>query len=235
MLPTRQGSIRLFRFAAIDVYLHWSWFLVAVYQFTQRQHNYSAPLWSMVEYLALFGIVLMHEFGHALACRQTGGQANQIVLWPFGGVAYVAPPERAGAQLWSIAAGPLVNVVLMPVFLGLYWWSVQNGWADTRPDWHEFLLSLTWVNGILLLFNVLPIYPLDGGQILRSVLWFMIGRGRSLQVAAIIGIAGGLALAGYALYLGSIWMVLITLFLMSNSWRALKHSRELIEIDRLRV
>ena len=58
----------------------------------------------------------MHEFGHALACRQVGGKANQIMLWPLGGVAYVSPPQRPGAMLWSIAAGPLVNVVLVPVF-----------------------------------------------------------------------------------------------------------------------
>ncbi len=235
MLPTRQGSIRLFRFASIDVFLHWSWFLVAVYQFTQRKDNYYDPFWSAAEYLALFGIVLMHEFGHALACRSTGGQANQIVLWPFGGVAYVAPPDRPGATLWSIAAGPLVNVVLMPVFLALVWMSNHYGWAVSRPDTAEFLHSLAWINGILLVFNVLPVYPLDGGQILRSLLWFMVGRGRSLQVAAIIGLVGGLGLLGYALWAWSIWMILITLFLMSNSWQALKRSRELIEIDRLRV
>jgi Zn-dependent protease len=70
-----------------------------------------------LEYLALFSIVLMHEFGHALACRQVGGTADQILLWPFGGVAYVNPPQRPGAMLWSIAAGPLVNVALFPLLL----------------------------------------------------------------------------------------------------------------------
>ena len=77
----------------------------------------------MLEYLALFVIVLLHEFGHALACRQVGGQADQIVLWPLGGVAYVAPPPRPGATLWSIAAGPLVNVVLVPVLTILWFWA----------------------------------------------------------------------------------------------------------------
>ena len=120
MLPTRQGSFRLFRFAGVDVFLHWSWFLVAVYGINARGHEYASYSWNIVEYLALFLIVLMHEFGHALACRQVGGQANQIVLWPLGGVAYVAPPPRPGATLWSIAAGPLVNVALAPVLTGLW-------------------------------------------------------------------------------------------------------------------
>lgn len=235
MLPTRQGSFRLFRFASIDVFLHWSWFVVALYQFTKRLGLYHHPVWAAAEYLSLFCIVLLHEFGHALACRSTGGMANQIVLWPFGGVAYVAPPDRPGATLWSIAAGPLVNVVLMPVFIGLYVFALHQGWDVSNPDLAGFLESLLWINGVLLVFNLLPFYPLDGGQILRSVLWFACGRGRSLQIAAIVGLIGGVALAGYGLWMGSIWTVLITLFLMANCWQGLKRSRELIEIDRLRV
>jgi Zn-dependent protease len=99
MTPTRQGSFRLFRFAGIDVYLHWSWFLIAVYGISLRAGRYSSMTWPVLEYLALFLIVLIHEFGHALACRQVGGQANQIVLWPLGGVAYVAPPPQCSTAL----------------------------------------------------------------------------------------------------------------------------------------
>src|SRR5215469_460108 len=120
-MPTgRQGSIRLFRFSGIDVFLHWSWFVVAVYAIQSRAGRYTSFTWNILEYLALFLIVLLHEFGHALACRQVGGVANRIVLWPLGGVAYVDPPPRPGATLWSIAAGPLVNVGLAPVLWGFY-------------------------------------------------------------------------------------------------------------------
>src|SRR3984893_7291439 len=111
----RQNAIRLFRFSGIDVSLHWSGFLVAAYEIGDRQTAYSSITWNVAEYLALFLIVMLHEFGHALACRQVGGGANQIVLWPLGGVAYVNPPQRPGAYLWSIAAGPLVNVALLPI------------------------------------------------------------------------------------------------------------------------
>src|SRR5664279_846261 len=114
-MPQRQGSIRLFHFLGIDVFLHWSWFLLAVIEIQSRVGKYTSVVWNVLEYLALFLIVLTHEYGHALACRQVGGRANQIVLWPLGGVAYVDPPQRPGATLWSIAAGPLVNVVLLPV------------------------------------------------------------------------------------------------------------------------
>ena len=95
-MPNRQGSIRLFRFDGIDVFLHWSWFLVAAFEISNGSRRYSSLTWNVLEYLALFLIVMLHEFGHALACRQVGGTANQIVLWPLGGVAYVNPPQPAG-------------------------------------------------------------------------------------------------------------------------------------------
>src|SRR5271165_3392710 len=134
----RSGSIRLFRFSGIDVFLHWSWFLVAVYEIQSRAGNYSSVTWSVLEYLALFLIVTTHEFGHALACRQVGGRANRIVLWPLGGVAYVDPPPRPGATLWSIAAGPLVNVALMPILASIYWLSPSEG-TQNLVSLHQLL------------------------------------------------------------------------------------------------
>jgi Zn-dependent protease len=104
------STIRLFRVKGIDVFLHWSWFLVAAFEITNRQKAYASALWNVLEYIAIFLMVLLHEFGHALACRQVGGEAKRIMLWPLGGVASVSPPQRPGATLWTIAAGPLVNV-----------------------------------------------------------------------------------------------------------------------------
>ena len=88
------GSIPLFRIVGIQVYLHWTWLLIAYFEIVNRVNRYQSMIWNVIEYLALFGIVLMHEFGHALACRQVGGQANRIMLWPLGGVAFVQPPPR---------------------------------------------------------------------------------------------------------------------------------------------
>src|SRR5207248_7618774 len=135
--------------------LHWSWFLVAVYEINNRRTNYSSLAWNVLEYLALFCIILLHEFGHALACRQVGGRANQIVLWPLGGVAYVAPPPRPGATLWSIAAGPLVNVVLAPILTALVFAGASSGWADSDP--YKLLRAIWIINFVLLCFNLLPI------------------------------------------------------------------------------
>src|SRR5438552_9098982 len=136
---TSRGSIRLFRFAGVDVFLHWSWFLVAMVEIQSRAGKYGSLTWNVLEYLALFVIVMLHEYGHALACRQVGGRANQIVLWPLGGVAYVDPPPRPGATLWSIAAGPLVNLVLLPILSMLGFLSRSLGWAQAMPNGHAFL------------------------------------------------------------------------------------------------
>src|SRR5581483_2493084 len=76
------NGIHLFRLFGIDVFLHWSWILVAVIEFEWRQNSYNNQLWNIAEYLTLFAIVLMHEFGHSLACRSVGGVANRIMLWP---------------------------------------------------------------------------------------------------------------------------------------------------------
>ncbi|MEO6971361.1 MAG: site-2 protease family protein, partial [Chthoniobacterales bacterium] len=205
-MPTSGGSIRLFRIAGIDVFLHWSWFLVAVYMVQQWSSMFSSPAWAVLLYLGLFVLVTMHEFGHALACRQVGGQANRIVLWPLGGIAFVNPPQRAGAMLWSIAAGPLVNVLLVPILTYAKHAAASAGWTETNPDAYLVVLWLWRINLGLLLFNLLPVYPLDGGQILRSVLWFPLGQIRSLFIATGVGFVGGGALALFAFYQKSIWI-----------------------------
>jgi len=233
-MPTgRQDSIRLFNFAGIDVFLHWSWFLVAVYEIQSRNGRYSSIVWNVLEYLALFLIVLIHEFGHALACRSVGGNANRIVLWPLGGVAYVDPPPRPGATLWSIAAGPLVNVAFVPVFMAALSGARTAGLAATSPDIFQLLRAVAWINLWLLVFNILPIYPLDGGQILRSLLWFVLGRAWSLIVAAVIGLLGAVAFIGLALWKHDLWLGAIALYMAMNCWGGFKHAQTLLRSAKL--
>ncbi len=204
----RSGVIRLFQVSGITVFLHWSWLLVAVFEIGGRTGTYSSFAWNVLEYLALFGIVTVHEFGHALACRSVGGRADRILLWPFGGIAIVDPPPLPGAMLWSIAAGPLVNVALLPLLGGLTLLIP----AAVSPNIHAFLRSLTFINAGLLLFNLLPIYPLDGGQILGALLWFLIGRTRSMMVTAIIGLIGVVGIGWLAISSFSLWLGFIALF-----------------------
>ena len=219
-----QGTIRLFRVAGIEIFLHWSWFLVAIFEISHRARDYSSLLWNALEYLALFGIVLLHELGHALACRQVGGRADRIILWPLGGVAFVAPPQRPGATLWSIAAGPLVNVVLAPVSIALVLAMSFLGLSQIWPNGYALLRSIAVINIGLLIFNLLPIYPLDGGQILRSLLWFVVGRARSLMATTIIGFLGVGLLLLVAVLLKSVWLGIISVFILLCCWQGLRHA-----------
>jgi Zn-dependent protease len=233
MTPTRRGSIRLFRFAGIDLFVHWSWLLVAVFEIRNRADRYTSLTWNVLEYLMLFAVVMLHEFGHALACRQVGGQANQIVLWPLGGVAYVNPPPRPAATLWSIAAGPLVNVALLLLALGAGIAGRAIGGSSLNPNAVGFLHDLAFMNIALLVFNLLPVYPLDGGQILRALLWFVLGRTRSLYVASVIGLVGVVALFGLALIAGSVWLAILAAFVSTSCWRGLRLARALSRQNKL--
>ena len=218
------GSIRLFRFAGIQVSLHFSWFLVAAY-WISTSGRYSRPIWAVYEYVALFGIVLLHEFGHALACRSVGGRAEHIVLWPLGGVAFVHPPPRPGPILWSLAAGPLVNVFLLPIIYLLNVFVRQSPAFQDAPDAWIFFTYLGYINFGLLIFNMLPIYPLDGGQILRALLWFPLGPIRSLQIASVIGMAGATALGLYAFSKGEIWLGIIAFFVFTHAIQGWQQAR----------
>ena len=221
-----KGALPIFRLAGIRVYLHFTWFIVAALEVTRFAHRYHNPIWAGLEYCALFGVVLLHEFGHAFACRQTGGEADTIVLWPLGGIAFVKPPARPGAYLWSIAAGPLVNVILFPLFTLVAFIVTRLHWKIVHPDFYQFVQTLWFMNGVLLFFNLIPVYPLDGGQILRGLLWLKVGPIRSLKAASIIGFGGAILFGLWAFAAQSIWIGIMAFFIFMQAqagWRAAKN------------
>lgn len=226
-MPTQTqppGTLPLFKFKGIQVSIHWSWFLALaiLYQYFDPAAGIGAFL---ATYLSLFGIVLIHEFGHALACRSVGGQAENIILWPLGGVAFVNPPPRPGAVLWSIAAGPLVNVVLLPVTFGLLILVNTQLPGDRFAGLRHYALLVADINLVLLIFNIMPIYPLDGGQILQSILWFFMARSKSLRIAATIGVVMAVVIGVLSLMVMDVWMVLMAGFIFWQAWRGLKIAR----------
>ncbi len=207
--------------------------MIAIYGVSSRRAAYPTLLWPALEYLTLFAIVLTHEFGHALACRSVGGKADQIVLWPLGGVAYVSPPQRPGAVLWSIAAGPLVNVILAPILIVLWVMASSAGWDESLPSFYMYIKTVCEINLALLIFNILPIYPLDGGQIVQSLLWFLFGRARSLMIATIIGFIGVAALAVFALISQNLWLIVLCVFIVLNCWQGLMYARILVKVAKM--
>ncbi len=241
MSTFRAGSLWLFRLFGIDVYLHWSWILIAIFQIqssanaAQDDRSWLLPIyessrWYAIQYVALFGIVLLHEFGHALACRQVGGSADTIVLWPLGGIAYVRPPQRPGAYFWTALAGPLVNFLLVPLLGIVAFLDLGIDWSALSPDLPYFLKAIWGINLFLLLFNVMPVYPLDGGQILHGLLWYLIGQAESLMVVSILGMALGGAAMVFSLLIGSLWLSVLSAFVFFTANMGFRHGRMLSKL-----
>jgi Zn-dependent protease len=238
-LHFENGALLLFRWFGINVYLHWLWVFLAYFEVAGRQSVYTSRFWSFVELLAIFAIILMHEFGHALACRQVGGSADRIILWPLGGVALIRTPNRPGAVLWSVAAGPLVNVLLIPVTLGILFGAAAVDCQAAFPDLFKLLEAIAVINVALLVLNILPFYPLDGGQILQALLWFVIGQARSVFVASVIGLIGAAGLLVSSVVMsqaGSIdftWFMIVSVYLGLRSWAGIGRARALAAIAKM--
>lgn len=169
----------------------------------------------------LFGSVLLHEFGHAIACRRSGGQADHIILWPLGGLAMCNPPPRIGAHFATVAAGPMVNLVIAVAA-----WATLTAYQQALPAFRPFtelvpvhiglwgaLYDLMHINVQLLAFNVLlPFYPFDGGRLVQIALWRWMGFRRSLEASAKLGMAGGIGIGIFGIATGHIGLVLIAAF-----------------------
>ena len=229
MFRLDQGAFKLFQVSGLSVSVHWSWLLVAAYEVQSRRGGYSSIFWTILEYLALFLLVLLHEFGHALATRSVGGTADRIVLWPLGGVAYVQPPERAGATLWAIAAGPLVNLALLPLLGGI---AFLMNLSRVGGDVQHLFDRLFVIDLVLFVFNLLPIYPLDGGKILHSLLWPFLGRARALRVATLVGLAGAGCLLVYAILRADTWLIYLAAYGGYSAWNGYQQAGLLLERER---
>jgi stage IV sporulation protein FB len=168
----------------------------------------------------LFVIVLLHEFGHCFAARWVGGDAEEIVMHPLGGLALARPPHRWLPTFITVAGGPAVNVLICIVCGALLWittgrlpknpfifepFGAFNSWFNVyRYAWWIFQIS--WM---LLIFNLLPIFPLDGGQMLQSLLWPKFGYYKSMMFACITGMVGAVIGAMIALASRQIWLAVL--------------------------
>lgn len=125
-----------------------------------------------------------------------------------------------------------MNVVLAPLLWALFLFGGNADWSETLPNFYPFLRSICFINTGLLVFNLLPVYPLDGGQILRSLLWFVFGRARSLLIATYLGFVGAAGLIALAFWMHSVWFGVLTAFILMNCWRGLMQARALARLEK---
>lgn len=222
--------LRIGRLFGITIYLHLLFLIGAAIVVAEAlmpaREGYYHPtiLQSFGQLGILFFIVLVHEFGHCFGARASGGDAEEILLWPLGGLASVHPKHTPRAHFITTAAGPLVNVIfcmLSGAFLVLYagasaipWnplYALARGFqaADPVRGWVTVFFALSY---IILLFNLLPIYPLDGGRLLHALLWPGKGYRDATLIATRVGLIGAVVLGIFGILTGSGTMIVIALF-----------------------
>lgn len=192
----------------VRIHLLFLVYIVGEILFHLESLDFYLPMVSM-----LFVIVLLHEFGHCFGCRFMGGQADDILLWPLGGLAYVNPPHRPYEHLITTLAGPAVNVVLLAIlipvlyFQGVLEGSLFNPFVGVYPyAGSAFYTTMAFkLSFWLLLFNLLPFFPMDGGRIVQESLWFKLSHYHATMIATSVGLVGASGMVLLGVYLSGAW------------------------------
>ena len=202
--------------------VHWTFFLLlAFFAFIGYQVSGSllGALTATAVIVALFICVLLHEFGHSLVAQRLGLEIHSITLLPIGGVSNLESlPEKPADELKITVAGPLVNVVLAPIFfgVGLLFGAVPRIPADLFTgivSVGEFFFYLGYLNVVLAVFNLLPAFPLDGGRILRALLATRLGALRATEISSIVGQVFAVAFFLVGLISGNLLLALVGVFI----------------------
>jgi Zn-dependent protease len=177
-------SWKIGRVAGIDLYLHPTFLLLLAYVGAVY-----GGLEAVALVTAVFGCVLLHEFGHALTARSLYGiETEDITLYPIGGVARLERmPRKPGAELLITLAGPLVNLVIAAALAACLWIAGAFEPAVPTSVSQDFVVTLMKVNQMLAAFHLIPAFPMDGGRVFRALLSGWLGRLRATEVAAGLG------------------------------------------------
>jgi Zn-dependent protease len=207
---------KLGTFAGIDVFVHATFLLLIGwigYSHWLQYGTIAKVVEGILFILALFLSVVLHEYGHALTARKYGIKTRDITLYPIGGVARLERmPEKPIEELWVALMGPAVNVLIAAIlFVYLYLSGGLAELSDLTIASGSFLMRLMLVNISLVVFNLLPAFPMDGGRVLRALLAMRMDYVRATQVAASIG-QGMAFLFGLAGLFGNPFLLFIAFF-----------------------
>jgi len=195
----------------LTFFLLLAWFGIAHYQ----QGGWPAAADGLVYIIAVFACVVLHELGHAVAARRYGIRTPRITLLPIGGLAELERmPERPSEEIVVAIAGPLVNVVIALVLIFLLGAQVGSDTMAALDDPGAGLLArIAAVNVVLVVFNLIPAFPMDGGRVLRALLAIRMNRAKATRVAATIGQGLAFVFAFLGLIGGNPLLLFIAIFI----------------------
>ncbi len=209
----------------IPVYVHPTFLLLPLWVlFNTRETGPVGMLFGLASLLAIFGCVVLHEFGHALTARAFGIGTRDVTLYPIGGVARLERmSERPVEEVLIALAGPAVNFVIVllltPVIIAALASGVLSGDVLGLTLEHGFLplaarfaMTLWLGNGILLVFNLLPAFPMDGGRVLRALLAMGLGHLRATEIAAAVGLGVAVLMGLATFFVGNPMLVVLAVF-----------------------
>jgi Zn-dependent protease len=258
----RSTSIKLFDLFGFRVGVDATWFIVLFLMifvlsgpFRQTLHSSDgvAYVTTVVSVLLLFASLIVHELGHAIVARRQGIEVRQIDLYLFGGLTQMSRDAATPGEDFKIAiAGPVATLLVILLFLAVdvaivgFHRMTHAVILDSDIRITPVLLSLSWLvpmNVLLLAFNLVPAFPLDGGRVARSVVWRVTGdKRRATQVAARMGQVFALALAGFGLYwlvslrsFGGLWLLALAYLLWQSARGAVVQSALNERIEGVRV
>lgn len=233
-----RSNIKLGRIAGIEIGLHFSWFIIAfLIAFSLAAHFHAVRadwsegvVWgiSIGTSVLFFVTLLLHELAHSLVAKSRGLKVRAITLFALGGVSQIeTDPATASAEFWIAIVGPLTSLVIGFVLLGivrLWGFGLTPGREPVTPI-AAVLLWLGYINVLLGVFNMIPGYPLDGGRVLRAVVWWITKKPeKSTQIAARAGEVVAVLFILYGLFrfflganFGGLWLAFIGWFLWEAS------------------
>jgi Zn-dependent protease/CBS domain-containing protein len=229
-----QAQVRLGRIFGIEIGLHYSWFIIAVLIATSLARHFSEThagwdstvIWTLAIMTALlfFTAIILHELSHAAIARLRGLPVRSITLFALGGVAQMGKESGdAKTEFWMGIAGPITSALIGGFCLGMAW---LLGWTFVDEPSTPLMAMLVWLGYInigLAIFNMVPGFPMDGGRVLRAVIWWITGNAdKATRAAAGTGqvVAFGFILFGVLRFfggagIGGLWMAFIGWFLLS--------------------
>lgn len=215
-------AFKLAKIADIDVYIHYTFFLLVAW-FAWQGYSVSGSLADALDgvgfIVALFTCVVLHEFGHALTGKIFGVRTAHITLLPFGGVAAMeAIPKQPKQEILISLAGPAVNIAIAAfIYLYLKFDPIQLSQEQLNQGEWPFLVQLLFVNIFLAAFNLIPAFPMDGGRVLRGILALKLDHAAATLWASRVGKFFAVAFVAYGLTSANAMLVIIGVFIFTGA------------------